>query len=129
LENEELSNTPILMAYRAAAEMTLANCVFNPWKKYAYFKNGKKDLDNAVIQKPDDIEIRYIRFLVQSYLPRILNYNNIEEDKEFIIESLILERQTSVLDANLTFLTEQMILSEKVTTEEKSKLKILLSSN
>lgn len=126
LQDLNLSN-PVIIAYKGAAEMTMANCVSNPWKKYQYFKDGKKELEAAIEKEPDNIEIRYLRFAVQENLPGILNYNNLEEDKEFLIESLILQTQNNIPDEYINFVMEQLIQSEELSQEEKSKLNLLLS--
>ncbi len=126
LQGLELSNA-VLVAYKGAAEMTLANCVSNPWKKYQYFKNGKKELEAAIEKDPENFEIRYLRFAVQSNLPGILNYNNLEEDKEFLIESLILQTQINIPVDYINFVLEQLIQSEELSLEEKNKLNLLLS--
>lgn len=120
---------PVLIAYKGAAEMTLANCVGNPWKKYQYFKSGKSEIEAAINQDPDNFEIRYLRFAVQINLPGILNYNNIEEDKQFLIERLILQVQNTSLDEYMNFVLDQMIQSEELSLEEKSKLNFLISKN
>lgn len=126
LQDLEVSN-PIIIAYKGATEMTLANCVSNPWKKYQYFKNGKKELEAAIEKEPENFEIRYLRFAVQSNLPGILNYNNLDEDKEFLIESLILQTQNNIPVDYINFVLEQLIQSEELSQDEKSKLNLLLS--
>lgn len=120
---------PVLVAYKGAAEMTLANCVGNPWKKYQYFKSGKSELEAVINQEPDNFEIRYLRFAVKINLPSILNYNNIEEDKQFLIERLILQVQNTTPDAYMNFVLDQMIQSEELSPEEKSKLNFLISKH
>lgn len=120
---------PILIAYKGAAEMTQANCVSFPWKKYQFFKNGKRELESAIVLKPENFEIRYLRFAVQCNLPDILNYNNIEEDKQFLIESLTLQMQNTIPDEYMSFVLKQMIQSDELSKEEKSKLNLLLSKN
>jgi len=126
LQDFNLSN-PVIQAYKGAAEMTQANCVGNPWEKYQYFKDGKKELETAIEKEPDSLEIRYLRFAVQENLPGILNYNNIEEDKEFLIESLILQMQNNIPGEFLNFVLKQLIKSDELSQEEKGKLNLLLS--
>jgi hypothetical protein len=126
LEKYELTD-PILIAYKGAAEMTQANCISSPWKKYQFFKNGKRELESAIVLKPENFEIRYLRFAVQCNLPAILNYNNIEEDKQFLIESLTLQMQNTIPDEYMNSVLMQMIQSDELSQEEKSKLNLLLS--
>ena len=76
---------------------------------------------------PENIEIRYLRFAVQINLPGFLNHNNREEDKQFLIESLILQTQNTIPDEFKHFVMDQMVQSEEITQEEKSRLNLLLS--
>jgi hypothetical protein len=120
-------NDPVLIAYKGAAEMTMANCVGNPWKKYQYFKKGKEKIETAITKYPDNFEIRYLRFAVQSNLPGFLNYNHLEEDVHFLIESLILQTQNSIPDDYRDFVVEHLLTSEELSQEEKGKLNLLIS--
>lgn len=128
LENVEL-NEPILSAYKGAAEMTLANCVSNPFKKYHYFNDGKAGLESAVANDPENFEIRYLRFVVQGQLPAILNYNNKDEDRQFLIESLLLQSRNTIPDEYMNFVLEQIIQSNELSQDEKKKLSLLLNKN
>jgi hypothetical protein len=76
-------------AYFGAAEMVSAQYKFMPSKKISTFNTGRKILDQALKSDSLNIEIRYLRFTIQSNCPSFLGYNKyIESDKQFIIKNL-----------------------------------------
>lgn len=56
--------------------------------KIATFKEGAKILENEISLDKDNVEFRFIRFIIQENAPKILKYNlNIEEDKKIIVQN------------------------------------------
>lgn len=85
----ESSSPALLICYKGAAEMMQAKYVFNPLNKFRSFKKGKRLIETAVTKEPDNLEIRFLRFLIQTNLPGFLNYNDhIEQDKRYLIANL-----------------------------------------
>lgn len=79
---------PVVFAYHAAAEMTMANHTFWPISKFNYFNSGKEKLELAVSKYPKNIEIRYIRYAIQKGAPGFLDYqSNMSEDKKMILKN------------------------------------------
>lgn len=65
--------------------MQMANYTMDPYKKLEYFNKGKQALENHIKNYPQNIDARYVRALIQSRAPRILNYyQNIYTDILFI---------------------------------------------
>src|SRR5690606_3467593 len=84
-----LSYAPIIYAYNAAAEMTLANHTMWPTAKFDYFSSGKSKLESAIKTYPSNVEMRYIRYCVQQGCPFFLNYSsNLSEDKKYVLANL-----------------------------------------
>ena len=82
-------NNPLLFGYRAGGTMMMANYVFNPFSKLSYFNKGKKMLHRAILADAQNIELRFIRFGVQTNVPSFLGYNNyVEKDKAYLKQSL-----------------------------------------
>ena len=82
-------NNPLLFGYRAGGTMMMANYVFNPFSKLNYFNKGKKMLHRAITADGQNIELRFIRFGVQTNAPSFLGYNNyVERDKIFLTQSI-----------------------------------------
>nr|WP_068887161.1 hypothetical protein [Pedobacter panaciterrae] len=83
------SSSPLLICYSGAAEMMQAKYVFNPLNKFKRFKKGKKLIEEAVKKDPENIEIRFLRFVIQTNLPGFLNYDgHIEQDKSYLMANL-----------------------------------------
>jgi hypothetical protein len=77
-------------AYKAAMLLMKAKFAFFPFNKWSYFKSGSELLDNSIANDPKNIEMRYVRFLFQSEIPKFLGYHkNIEEDCNLIITNII----------------------------------------
>ena len=90
IEELELSKqkSAIALAYLGAYQTIWANHVFNPLSKLQTFNKGKKNIELAVKNAPDNIEIRYIRFSVQKNAPAFLGYNShLKEDKDFLVKN------------------------------------------
>ena len=51
----------------------------------SYFKKGKKILENAIKADDKNVELRFLRFNIQTHIPSFLGYNNdIDSDKFFL---------------------------------------------
>ena len=82
------SNT-LHFAYLGATEALLAKYAFNPFSKMSFVNSALEKLNKAVALNKNDIEIRYMRFSVESNMPAFLGLNkHIDEDKNTIIKQL-----------------------------------------
>lgn len=98
---------PVVYAYHAAAEMTMANHLSWPMTKLKYFKSGQDKLERVVSKYSRNIEIRYIRFAVQYGSPTFLGYrDNLDEDRNFVLENLnsvdLSDQQKELMKATVT---------------------------
>lgn len=82
------NNNPLLAGYKACATMIMATYVINPFKKLSIFKQGKLLLEGSIAKDKKNIELRFLRFSVQTEAPQFLGYNKaMQEDKSFIIKN------------------------------------------
>lgn len=89
LEHANLSNNPVMLAYRGASGAAAAGSVSGVRKKLQYFNQGKDELEKAVAQKPLDVEIRFLRLATQVNAPDFLGYSgDIMNDRKLIINAL-----------------------------------------
>jgi len=80
------NSSPVLLCYKGVAEMMQAKHVLSPFNKLAKFKNGKSMIEESISRDPDDLELRFLRFSIQSNLPAFLNYDSqIPGDKKKLI--------------------------------------------
>lgn len=77
--------SPEMEGYFAMSYFLMSKYAFNPFKKFEHFTNGKVLMDSIIHAEPENIELRYLRNMVQIKLPSILDYDiNIDEDRRFI---------------------------------------------
>ncbi len=112
--------------YYAAMLFMKSKYVKFPLTKLKYFKKGKLLLDDLVINHQNNIEIRYIRFLLQSEIPNFLGYNkNLEEDYLAIIEGV----ESYNLSSNFKLrMLNYMLLSKNISGQKTQRIKQLLNN-
>ncbi|MEO6683303.1 MAG: hypothetical protein ABIN48_10835 [Ginsengibacter sp.] len=120
LEPFDATNNPLYYGYKAGATMIMAKHSVNPISKLSWFNKGKKMLETAIQADNKDVELRCLRFGIQSNIPSFLSYKqHLSLDKKFIIKSYP-QVKDEVLRKNIvTFLTKWGQLS----SEEKQLLK------
>lgn len=117
LVNVNTKSSPIFVCYKGAAEMMEAKYAFNPISRLSKFKKGKNLIEAAIKLDPNDMEIRFLRFSIQTNLPGFLGYNSsIKSDKEVLISQI-----ATVKDENLKGRIISYLSSSKYCTKEEIK--------
>lgn len=84
-ELEKGNQSELETVYLGALLTKKANSTKDIKEKIEVFKNGVKLIDTAVSNSPENIEYRFIRYIIQENAPKILKYNTkIAEDKAII---------------------------------------------
>lgn len=110
-------DAPVLLAYKASSMMFKAKHAINPFRKMRYFKKGKELFEQAVDADQGAVEIRFLRFAVQSTAPAFLGYkDHIGKDKAFLINEL-----PEIKDRNLKTLVLPFLLNSDQLTETEKK--------
>ncbi|MBB5440428.1 hypothetical protein HDC92_004129 [Pedobacter sp. AK017] len=79
------NNSATHLAYLGGLQTIWTNHVFSPISKLNTFKEGKKNIEQAIKNEPNNAELRFIRLSVQKNAPSFLGYkSSIDEDTEFI---------------------------------------------
>ena len=100
---------PILYSYNISSSLLSCNHIKNPIKKYAIFKQKSKDLDNIIIENPNSIEIRFLRYMIQSNAPQFLGYDTkIDSDYNFVLDNL------TIIDKSLKEFICDLINKQKI---------------
>ncbi len=122
--SRENSQEPLLIGYRAALEALKAKHAFNPYNKMSYLKKAQKTFEQAIKLSPEDVEVRFLRFSVQHYLPAFLGASkNLEEDKIAILKNI----QHPDLDKDVrTTVARFMIESKRCNAVEQQALQAVL---
>ena len=111
---------PVLFGYKGAAHMLMAKYVGNPFSKMSHFNKGKKIFTAAIEEDGGNIELRFLRYAVQSEAPGFLGYrDNLKEDK-----ALILAQLNDLEDADLhRMISRYMLASESLSEAEKQRIR------
>ncbi|MBQ19410.1 MAG: hypothetical protein CMD31_01520 [Flavobacteriales bacterium] len=111
-------NTPVSNAYKGAYTMMKAKYVSSPFKKYAYFNQGKALIEKAIEQAPNNLEIRYLRAMLQVNLPKFLNYyENLNEDIDFVLKNLMIEQISKELKYKIII---NLVAANLISNEQKA---------
>lgn len=125
-KSDEYSNSIVNIVYKGVCYTMLADYQFFPTSKLSYFNDGKALIEAAIKKSPNNVELRYLRLLVQLNCPGFLGYNdNINEDLNYFnanIGSYKLEKKWK-----LTFI-KNLIAGEQLSVSQKKKL-LLLKKN
>lgn len=109
---------PTMQAYKAASEAMLAQVVWNPFVKLSQvFKFGDL-MEMAVLEEPENIEIRFLRLAIEYNLPRFLGRSNhLQEDRDVIVGNIgnidEMEIDPSFTRYIIYFLRDTKLCSEK----------------
>jgi hypothetical protein len=75
-------------AFEGALLMKKAGLVSTPKEKLTLFKEGRNKLETAISTRSDNVELRFLRLMIQENAPEILNYKgNILTDSTLITNS------------------------------------------
>lgn len=125
LQKLNQNKAPLAQAY--AAGMLFMKSRFDkfPISKLKHFNKGKKQLDKLISENPKNIEMRYIRFLFQSEIPKFLGYNkNLDED--FLLFSQHILKADIPRDLKINMLNN-ISLTSAITAEKKGVIKNIQS--
>ena len=89
LEPYNEKNNPLLLGFKGGATMLMATHVVNPFSKFSYFKKGRIALEKAIQADKNNVELRFLRYTVQTNIPSFLGYSShLEKDRVFLRESV-----------------------------------------
>lgn len=115
------STVPLVVAYLGALEALKAKDSWNPYKKIKFLNLSNKTVLRAVNASPNDLEIRFIRFSIQSNLPNFLGLNkDLTSDKNQIIQQLKQKHYGLADKAFLESIIRFMLDSKQCTPQETS---------
>ncbi len=90
---QQLTSQKAQQVYKGALLARKASKLKQPKTKLKVFKEGVILLDNAIEKSPNNLEYRFLRYIIQVKSPKFLNYNkNTTEDKKKIEEGKVQER-------------------------------------
>jgi len=117
---------PVLIGYRGALEALKAKHAFNPYNKINFLRKSQQTLEKAISMSPDNIEIRFLRFSINHFLPAFLRMTqDMHADREVIVKNF----KTSEVDQEVReSIGKFMIESGRCSPEEVAHIKTALNS-
>jgi hypothetical protein len=110
-------SAPVLVAYKGVAQIVQAKYMFNPINQLSTFKKGKALIERAVAADPGNVEVRYLRFTIQTNAPSFLGYNeHIDADKKVLVDNF-----PKLTDAQLKQMVHNYINKTTYSTAEDKK--------
>ena len=82
-------NNPLFLGYRGGATMLMAKHVINPFSKLSYFKKGKLMLENAIKADYTNVELRFLRYTIRTFIAQSLPKLKDQDLKKIISEFLL----------------------------------------
>ncbi len=108
LEPYNARNNPLFLGYKGGATMLMAKYVFNPISKFSYFKKGKNMLEEAIKADGINVELRFLRYSVQTNVPSFLGYSSeIKADEAFLRRNLAGVRDNELKKVITSYLKEK----------------------
>ena len=112
LKPYNVESAPLMVGYRACAKMVMAKYLLNPISKWNYFSNGRNALSNAIQVDSSIVELRFLRFTVQSSAPYFLGYHEeIDNDKVLLLNSIEYIKDINLKDWIIQFLKQSRFVS------------------
>ncbi|MDR6515220.1 hypothetical protein [Chryseobacterium camelliae] len=119
LADKQSGSDPVILGYKAAAQIMEAKVTTEKGKRKMFVKAGATSLENVIKSNPNNAELRVIRLSVQENIPKIVGYHkNMNEDKAFILNNY--SKQNSSLKSYIKRFASQ---SKTMTEAERSALK------
>ncbi len=82
-------NQNLLMGYKGAVLAEMAKHEKDAPQKLKFFREGKRKLDQAILNDLENIELRFLRLSIQLHTPDVLRYNgNITSDRDYINKNI-----------------------------------------
>lgn len=104
----DINAAPVLVCYKGANEMIQAKYALNPFVKLAKFNKGKALLIKAIGRDTLNLEMRFIRYSIQSNLPAFLNYGDeLGADKRFLVNNTKHNNDPELREIIYNYLTTQ----------------------
>lgn len=107
----------LISGYKGAITASMANFAKNKTEKIQLFNSGKKLLEQSIAADTGNVELRFLRFTIQSNCPKALGYHRqLDPDKKYILAHL-----NSVKNSVIKSRMEEYLLSSSLVSEDEKK--------
>lgn len=114
----------IVLAYSAGVEALKSKHAFWPFTKMSYLNSSMELFDKALLQDPNNLEIRFMRYSILHYVPGILGFGSeLDEDQKIILNLLAKKKSFEISDELRTGIISFMIESGRLDQNQIDSLK------
>ncbi|TRX53710.1 hypothetical protein FNH22_20360 [Fulvivirga sp. M361] len=112
--------TPLMLAYQGAAKALIAKYSWNPVTKINALNNLQKLMAEAVRMDTNNLEIRFLRFYIETNIPQYIGYKkSTEKDWDILIKNVAIVKdlniEKDISDYILSFMRQTIIDKESKT--------------
>ena len=117
--NKVAAPEPLVIAYKGACEALRAKHAWNPYNKISHLQQGKKTMARAIALSPTHVEIRFLRFSLEHYLPDFLGESrDLTEDRKTIVANIATPENAKLGKEVLQPIAKFLIDSKRCTPAE-----------
>jgi hypothetical protein len=97
MQRVDTTSAPVLVCYKGANEMIQAKYRVNPVNKLIQFNKGKELIRKAFSRDKLNLEMRFVRFSIQSNLPVFLGYHGeLDQDEQYLLGNTKANKDTEL---------------------------------
>lgn len=111
-----------VLGYRAVAEAVQARYLWNPLAKLKAVRAAQAQFTKAVALAPDNVEIRFLRYTVESNVPHYLGFSQHLEDDRRLVMAGARHYPTLGLDAQSLQMIRDFMLTHSSCTPEEARM-------
>jgi hypothetical protein len=113
-----------IIGYRGAAEAVQARYMWSPLAKLRAVREAQRSFKQAVAAAPLNVEIRFLRFTIESNVPHYLGYSqHVGEDRALIMRAARRYPELGLDPQSLRIIRDFMLLHGNCTPEEAQMLR------
>jgi len=95
---------------KASATMLMAKYSFSPITKLSNFLKGKKLLERSIAADTQNIELRYLRYIIQRKSPFYLQYkSSLKEDDSILMKAVLNLKDRDLKKMIMAFLNSERV--------------------
>jgi len=85
VNKKDINDSYLINGYRGCYYLIKCKFIKNPITRLKYFRRGKNLLEVAIMENNKSVELRFLRYSIQTNLPKYLLYNKeIKKDITFV---------------------------------------------
>jgi len=115
---------PVVYGYKAATYGIMADYAWSPYYKIKYVRTAAKSFEEILKKNPEQVEVRFLRYSLEYYIPRYLNMSgHLQEDRAIILKSLFSYPQSD-LDPEIFRIVRNFLLKhpDELSAQERKQL-------